>query len=99
MNSLKMTMEEQNDSSKATSKARQIAGATVGSASAKEKADKFALSMKHVLESLAEEGITSRSAIARTLSERGYPTARNGHWTTGRVTDLIGRLAVIKVAA
>ncbi|MGI4718995.1 MAG: hypothetical protein ACRYF6_11550 [Janthinobacterium lividum] len=94
-----MTKAEPNDSDKASSKARQIAGAFVGSASAKEKADEFALSMKPVLEDLAEEGITSRSAIAKALSERGYPTARNGHWTTGRVTDMIGRLAVIKVTA
>lgn len=66
---------------------------------AKAKADAFALSMKPVLEFLAEEGITSRTAIARALKEYGYPTARKGQWTTGRVSDMIGRLAVIKIAA
>lgn len=68
-------------------------------AGAKAKADAFALSMKPVLEFLAEEGISGRTAIARALKEYGYPTARKGQWTAGRVSDMIGRLAVIKTTA
>ncbi|WP_152594755.1 hypothetical protein [Massilia sp. BSC265] len=62
------------------------------------KADAYALAMKPLLEVLENEGITSRSAVARALRELGVPTPRGGAWDARKVTNLIGRIAVIKVS-
>ena len=46
-----------------------------------------------VLKELREEGITSLGGIARTLTERGIPTARGSNeWTPMQVTRIVVRL-------
>jgi hypothetical protein len=63
---------------------------------AKTKANAFAASLIPVLQDLAVEGIVGHVAIAAALNARGVPTARNGTWAVTTVTNLIGRLAVLK---
>jgi hypothetical protein len=63
---------------------------------AKTKANAFAVSLIPVLQDLAGEGIVGHVAIAAALNARGVPTARNGKWAVTTVTNLIGRLAVLK---
>lgn len=63
---------------------------------AKTNANAFAVSLIPVLQALSGEGIVGPVAIATALNARGVPTARNGKWAVTTVTNLIGRLAVIK---
>lgn len=99
MKNQKPSNSEKNESKRMKNKDQYNKGPIAGGTAAKVKADEFALSMKRVLNDLADEGIKSRTAMAKALTERGYPTARKGQWTAGRVTDMIGRLAAIKVGA
>lgn len=89
----------QDETKKAIGKKRQLEGSIAGAVSTKAKADKFASSMKTELDSLAKNGITGRCAVARALNESGVPTARGGNWTATTVTNVIGRIAVMKVSA
>ncbi|MES2018748.1 MAG: hypothetical protein V4484_19835 [Pseudomonadota bacterium] len=78
---------------------RQKAAGMAGGKELKDKADAFALGLKPLLKELEEQGLTGRTAIANAFSARNIPTARGGQWTVTAVTNLIGRLAVIKVEA
>lgn len=76
---------------------RQIVGRILGAWITKTKADEFALSMKPVIDGLEMEGISGRIEVAHALNERGYPTPRGKKWGVTTVTNLLGRIAVIKV--
>ncbi|MES2018749.1 MAG: hypothetical protein V4484_19840 [Pseudomonadota bacterium] len=65
---------------------------------AKTKANAFAVNMIPALQELAVAGIVGPVAIAAALNARGVPTVRNGKWAVTTVTNLIGRLAVVKAA-
>lgn len=65
---------------------------------AKTNANAFAVSLIPVLQELAVRGIVGPVEIAAALNARGVPTARNGKWAVTTVTNLIGRLAVVKAA-
>lgn len=54
------------------------------------KAHAFAVDLRPVFEELA--GL-SANAAAGELARRGYPTARGGTWTAGKVIAVRGRLA------
>jgi DNA invertase Pin-like site-specific DNA recombinase len=52
------------------------------------------------VELLREKGITSRRALARTLTERGVPTPRKGEaWTHTTVARLLARMTTAQSAA
>jgi hypothetical protein len=53
------------------------------------KAHAFATDLRPVLEELAH---LSANAAAAELARRGYPTARGGRWTAGKVISARGRL-------
>jgi DNA invertase Pin-like site-specific DNA recombinase len=55
-------------------------------------ADRHALNLKPVLDSLADEGITSLGRVAEALNERGMLTPRGGAWHKTSVRNLIARL-------
>lgn len=59
----------------------------------KEKADRHAKNLRPVLDTLAEEGITSLGGIAAELNERGMLTPRGGRWHKSSVRNLLTRLA------
>lgn len=59
----------------------------------KSKADSHALDLKPVIESLAQEGITSLGSIAAALNDRGMRTPRGGQWHKTSVSNLLSRLA------
>jgi hypothetical protein len=63
-----------------------------------DKADAYAIGLKPLLRELEEQGVTGHTAIAKAFIARNIPTARGGQWTVRAVTNLIGRLAVIKAA-
>jgi hypothetical protein len=82
-----------------TAAERHTAGRIVGAWITKTKADEFALTMKPVLLELEIGGITGRTDVANALNDRGYSTPRGKRWVATTVTNLVGRIAVIKVAA
>lgn len=88
-----------NDAKNAAIKERQKAAGMAGGKELKDNADAFALGLEPLLKELQEQGVTGRAAIANAFSARNIPTARGGQWTVTAVTNLIGRLAVIKVEA
>lgn len=55
-------------------------------------ADRHALNLKPVLDSLADEGITSLGRVAEALNERGMLTPRGGAWHKTSVRNLMARL-------
>lgn len=69
-----------------------------GAKALKDKADAYAIELKPVLKELKEQGVVGHTAIARAFSTRQIPTARGGQWTVRAITNLIGRLAVIKAS-
>jgi DNA invertase Pin-like site-specific DNA recombinase len=52
-----------------------------GSATNREKADRFAANTRPVIEQIRRSGITTLRGIAEALNARGVPTARGGTWT------------------
>ena len=64
-------------------------GSQRGGASTKAKADVFAADLRPVLDELSE---LSANAAAAELDRRGYPTARGGRWTAGKVINIRARL-------
>lgn len=82
-----------------TAAERKMAGGIVGAWITKTKADEFALTMKPVLFELETEGITGRTEVANALNVRGYPSPRGKQWVASTVTNLVGRIAVMKVMA
>jgi hypothetical protein len=82
-----------------TAAERQTAGRIVGAWITKTKADEFALTMKPVLFELEIEGITGRTEVANALNVRGYPSPGEKQWAATTVTNLVGRIAVMKVMA
>lgn len=61
--------------------------------SIKAKADKHALDLLPVVESLHQEGITTLGAMAEALNARGMLTPRGGTWHKSSVSNLLARLA------
>jgi DNA invertase Pin-like site-specific DNA recombinase len=57
-----------------------------------EKAAKRAADLQPVIDALRSEGITSATAIAKTLNERGIAARRGGQWRTTQVSRLLARL-------
>jgi hypothetical protein len=76
---------------------RQINGRILGAWTTKTKADEFALTMKPVIKMLEIEGITGRTEVAQALNDRGYSSPGGKNWGVTTVTNLVGRIAVIKV--
>jgi hypothetical protein len=76
---------------------RQIVGGILGAWITKTKADEFAMLMKPVIEGLEMEGIVGRTEVAHALNERGYPSPGGKKWGVTTVTNLLGRIAVIKM--
>jgi DNA invertase Pin-like site-specific DNA recombinase len=68
---------------------RRDVGSRRGAASMVAKAHAFATDLRPVLEELAH---LSANAAAAELARRGYPTARGGRWTAGKVISARGRL-------
>ena len=68
-------------------------GNVAGVAAIKKKADEFAARILHVVDELAENGITGNEAIARALNERKTVTARGGKWHGATVRNLLERRA------
>ena len=56
-------------------------------------ADRFAATLRPVIEALQCAGITSYRGIAEALNNRGVRTARGGRWQVSNVRNLIGRAA------
>ena len=63
-----------------------------GQATIQAQADAFARNMAGTLAALEREGITSSTAMAKALNERGVATARGGRWGGQTVMDLLRRL-------
>lgn len=82
-----------------TAAERKMAGRIVGAWITKTKADEFAITMKPVLLEFEKDGITGRTEVANALIDRGYPTPRGKQWAATTVTNLVGRIAVMKVMA
>jgi len=57
------------------------------------RADEHARRLKPVIDSLAQEGVTSLGAIADALNARGMLTPRGGQWHKSSVRNLLARLA------
>jgi adenine/guanine phosphoribosyltransferase-like PRPP-binding protein len=63
-----------------------------GQATIQAHADAFARNLADTIAALEREGITSATAMAKALNERGVPTARGGRWAAITVIDLRRRL-------
>lgn len=63
-----------------------------GSAAMAERAKERAADLAPVLAELRRTGVTSLSAVARALNERGIPTARGSEWTAMQVSRVVSRL-------
>jgi DNA invertase Pin-like site-specific DNA recombinase len=63
----------------------------------KEAADRRAAGLASTFDSLRADGVTSSTALAKALNDRGYATPRGGKWTAGAVIDIAARLQVIRV--
>ena len=57
-------------------------------------ADRHALNLRPVLDTLSAEGITSLGQIAEALNERDMVTPRGGRWHKSSVRNLMARLDV-----
>jgi len=66
-------------------------------ATAKAKADAFAIAMKPTIADLHAEGIVAPSAIAAALTRHGVKTTRGGHWNTTLVSNLARRIAALTI--
>jgi DNA invertase Pin-like site-specific DNA recombinase len=66
-------------------------GNAQGIAAARAKADRHAAQVLPVIEAIRAEGITSQTAIARQLNERGILAPRGGQWTATAVRNLLAR--------
>jgi hypothetical protein len=64
-------------------------------ATAKAKADAFALAMKPTIDDLQAAGIVAPSAIAAALTRNDVKTARGGQWNTTLVLNLARRLTAL----
>ena len=80
-----------------TAAERHLAGCGTGAWIAKTKADDFARTMTPILQELEEQGITGRTEVAKALNDLGYPTPGGKRWGATTVTNLVGRIAVLKV--
>lgn len=78
---------------------RQLAGSIIGARITKMKADNFALTMKPILQLLENNGITGRTEVAHALNFMKYPSPGGKQWGATTVTNLVGRIAVLKGAA
>jgi hypothetical protein len=94
---VKITTEQSGDVIVASNQRQKVVGIS-GAKVLKDRADAYAVALKPLLKELEEQGVTGHTAIAKAFSARNVPTARGGQWTVRGVTNLIGRLAVIKVA-
>lgn len=76
--------------------ARALRRAKAGNASSlvviRAKADRHAENLRTVIASLAEEGITTLTAVSAALNDRGMLTPRGGHWHKSSVRNLLSRL-------
>jgi LmbE family N-acetylglucosaminyl deacetylase len=63
-----------------------------GHATIRAHADDFARSMAGTIAELEREGITSSTAIAKALNERGVATPRGGRWAAKTLNRLRQRL-------
>ena len=63
-----------------------------GAATIQARANAFARSLAGTIAALEREGITSSTAMAKALNERGVATARGGRWGGQTVMDLLRRL-------
>lgn len=66
-------------------------GNTAAVSAIKLKADKHAMNLQPVIQSLKAQGITSLGAIAKALNERGMLTPRGGTWHKTSVSNLMSR--------
>jgi DNA invertase Pin-like site-specific DNA recombinase len=72
---------------------RPAAGPDAAAGARREAAERAAYRLLLEVKLLREEGITSRRALARTLTERGVPTPRKGEaWTHTTVARLLARM-------
>ena len=76
-------------------KPQQIAMKLSPAATAKAKADAFAMAIKPTIDYLRADGIIAPSAITTALIRQGAVTARGGQWNTTLVSNLIRRLEVL----
>ena len=67
-------------------------GNTAGLAAIKNRANRHALNLRPVIESLGEEGVHGLGAVAAALNERGMLTPRGGRWHKSSVRNLLTRL-------
>jgi hypothetical protein len=58
----------------------------------KDAADRRAAWLASTFDSLRAEGVTSSTALAKALNDRGYATPRGGKWTARAVIDIAARL-------
>lgn len=65
--------------------------ALLGTAASKEAAAQFAANVLPIVRKLQSEGITSLTAIAEALNERGVRTARGTQWYASTVSNLLKR--------
>ena len=79
-----------------TATERQLEGSYRGACATKTKADKFALRMKPVLQFLKNHGFTGCTKVANALNFMGYPSPGGKKWQATTVTNLVGRIAVLK---
>lgn len=70
-------------------------GNTAAIQAVKQSADSHAMDLKPVIDSLAEEDITSLGAIATALNERGMRTPRGGQWHKTSVSNLLTRIQTL----
>lgn len=68
-------------------------GNTAAVSAIKLKADKHAMNLQPVIQSLKAQGITSLGAIAKALNDRGMLTPRGGTWHKTSVSNLMSRMA------
>jgi len=67
-------------------------GNTAAVSAIKLKADKHAMNLQPVIQSLKAQGITSLGAIAKALNDRGMLTPRGGTWHKTSVSNLMSRM-------
>jgi len=67
------------------------AAAARGRAASVAEADRYAASIKPMVEQLHREGIVSYRGIAKALNNRGIRTARGGSWQVSNVRNIIAR--------